>query len=134
MILQNQKKHFQAKKTKSLKSRKIEIFPKGLVSPWFLLKIGHFFILLFQDLQARKMSFTIFQKKKNTFQAIKTKSSNSRKIKIFSRGVISPWFWTKIGHFSIVLFQDLQARKMSFTIFQNEKTPFQAIKTTSSKS
>ena len=30
-------------------------------------------------------------------------------------------------------FQVIQARKMSFTIFSNEKTPFQAIKTRSSK-
>ena len=33
-----------------------------------------------------------------------------------------------------VFFQAIQARKICFTIIQNEKTPFQAIKTTSSKS
>ena len=43
-------------------------------------------------------------------------------------------FWSKIGHFSIFLFQVIQPRKMCFTIFQNEKTPVQAIKTSSSKS
>ena len=43
-------------------------------------------------------------------------------------------FWSKIGHFSISCFQPIQARKMCSTIFQNEKTPFQAIKTASSKS
>ena len=36
--------------------------------------------------------------------------------------------------FLTFLFSAIQARKMSFTIFYNEKTPFQAIKTTSSKS
>ena len=35
--------------------------------------------------------------------------------------------------FLTFLFLAIQARKMSFTIFYNEKTPFQAIKTTSSK-
>ena len=43
-------------------------------------------------------------------------------------------FWSKIGHFSISSLQPIQARKMCSTIFQNEKTPFQAIKTASSKS
>ena len=33
-----------------------------------------------------------------------------------------------------LFFQAIKARKMSFKIFQNEKTPFQAIKTRSSKS
>ena len=89
-----------------------------------------FFHFFFQDLQARKISFltqknvfNIFQNQKKLFQAIKRKSSKSRKIENFFKGV-SPCFWSKIGYFSIFLFQDLQARKMSFTIFQNEKNPF----------
>ena len=67
------------------------------------------------------------------FQAIKTRSSKTRKIEIFLKEV-SPWFWSKIGYFCIFLFQLIQSRKMSFTIFQNEKTPFQPIKRRSSKS
>ena len=35
--------------------------------------------------------------------------------------------------FLTFLFSAIQARRMSFTIFYNEKTPFLAIKTTSSK-
>ena len=75
----------------------------------------------------------IFQHKKTPFQAIKTRSSKSRKIDIFPKGV-KPWFWSKNDHFSNFFFQTIQARKMSFTIFQTEKTPFQAIKTRCSRS
>ena len=118
------------------------------------------------------MCFTILQNEKTPFQAIKTRSSNSRKTKIFnffifkqyrqqkctlryskrkkslprlqrdvqnvekgdfSKGV-SQRFWSKIGQFSILVFQVIQVRKMCLTILQNEKTPFQGIKTRSSKS
>ena len=79
------------------------------------------------------MSFTIFQNEKTPFQAIKTKSSKSRKIDIFVKG-LTHGFGAKMAIFPPFSFQAIQARKMSFTIFQNEKTPFEAIKTISSKS
>ena len=63
------------------------------------------------------MCFTIFQNKKTPFQAIKNRSSISRKIAIFSTS----------------FFQAIQARKTCFTMFQNKRTPFQALKTRSSK-
>ena len=78
------------------------------------------------------MFFTIFQNEKTHFQAIKTASSKSRKIAFSSKGV-NPWFWSKNGHFSNFFFQPIWARKMSFTLLQNEKTYLQAIKTRSSK-
>ena len=71
--------------------------------------------------------------RKNAFQAIKAKSSKSRKIYIFPKG-ITHHFGPKMASFPPFFFQAVQARKMSFTIFQNEKTPFQAIETRSSKS
>ena len=40
----------------------------------------------------------------------------------------------KNGDFSNFFFWSIQARKMCFTIFQSEKTPFQVIKARSSKS
>ena len=79
-----------------------------------------------------KMSLTIFQNKKTLFQAIKTKSSKSKRTDIFPKGLthgLSP----KMPSFPNFFFQAIQARKMSFTIFQNKKKPFQAIKTRSSK-
>ena len=50
------------------------------------------------------------------------KSENSH----FSKGV-NGCFWSKNRHFSKFIFQTIYARKMSFTIFQNEKTPFQGL-------
>ena len=90
-------------------------------------------LFFFKAIQARKKSFTIFQNQKAPFQAIKTQSSKSRKIDIFSKGLTHA-FGPKMAIFPTFFFQAIQARKMSFTIFQNEKTPFQAKKTRSSKS
>ena len=132
MIFQNEKTPFQAIKTRSSKSRKIDIFPKGLTHS-FCLKLAIFPSFIFQAIQDRKMSFTIFQNEKTPFQAIKTTSSKSRKIDIFPKG-LTHGFGPKIAIFFNFFFQAIQARKMPFTIFQNEKTPFQAIKTKGSKS
>ena len=80
------------------------------------------------------MSFTIFQNKTTPFKPIKTGSSKSRKIDIFPKEYVNPWFRSKNGNLSNFSFQAIQAREMSFAIFQNEKTPFQPIKTRSLKS
>ena len=74
------------KNKKFKKSRKWK-FSKG-VSPWFWSKIVNFFLLLFHVKKAGKMRFTIFQKEKTCFYAIKTRSSKSRKIRIFSQGLV----------------------------------------------
>ena len=79
------------------------------------------------------MSFTILQSEKTPFQAIKTTSSKSRKLDIFPEGLTHS-FGPKLAIFLPYFFQAIQARKMLFTIIQSEKTPFQALKTTSSKS
>ena len=170
-IFQNEKTPFQALKTRSSKSQKIDFFSKG-VNPCFWPKNGHFskFFLgiigqenIFYDIPERKNAFlgkknkkfkkskmaifpTYFFRQyrpgkcllrysravKMPFQAIKTRNSKSQKIDIFPKGV-NPCLWSKNGHFSNFFFQALLGRKMSFTIFQNEKTPVQAIKTRSSK-
>ena len=75
----------------------------------------------------------MFQNEKTPVQAIKTTSSKGRKIEIFTKGS-TRGFGRKNGHFSNYFFQAIYARKKCFTIFYNEKTPFYAIKTTSSKS
>ena len=100
------------------------------IKPWFWSKNGPF--SNFQAIQHRKMSLTIFQNEKTPFEAIKTRSSKVEKLKFFHGMVhgIGP----KNGHFSNFFIQIISTRKMSFTIFQNQKTSFQAIKTRSSKS
>ena len=78
-----QKTPFQAIKTRGLKSRNIKMFPKGSVHGFGQKQA--FFLFFFQVIKARKMCFTIFQKEKKPFQAIKTRSSKSRKIEIFPK-------------------------------------------------
>ena len=131
-IFQNEKTPFQPLKTRSLKSRKIDILPNGLTYG-FGPKMAYFPASFFYAIQARKMSFMIFQNEKTPFQAIKTTSPKSRKIDIFPKG-LTHGFDPKMAIFPTFFFQAIQGRKMSFMIFQNEKTPFQAIKTRSSKS
>ena len=92
-----------------------------------------FQLLFFKAIQARKMSFTIFWNEKMPFQAIKTRSAKSGKINIFLKG-LTHRFGPKMAIFPTFFFQPIQATKMSFTIFQNEKMPFHAMKTRSSKS
>ena len=97
-----------------------------------LVKIWPFFQHFFQALLVWKMSFTTFQNEKTPFKALKTRSSNCLKIFIFPKG-LTHGFDPNMSIFPTFFFQAILVRKMTFTIFQNEKTRFQAIKTTSSK-
>ena len=130
-IFQSEKTPFQAIKIGSSNSRKIDIFPKGLTH--VLVQKRPVFNFFFYAIQAMKMSFTIFQSEKTSFQAIKTRHSKSRKLDIFPKG-LTCGFGPKIAIFSTFSFWGIQARKMSFTIFQSEKTSFKAMKIRSSKS
>ena len=82
MICQNEKMPFQGLKTRSSKSRKIDIFPKGLTHG-FGPKMAIFSILFFVGNKGQENVFMIFFNEKTFFQAIKIRSSNSRKIEIF---------------------------------------------------
>ena len=117
-IFYNEKTPFQAIKTRSLKSQKIAIILNELTH-CFCTKMAIFPTLFFQAIQARKTSFTIFQNKKSPFQAIKTRSSNSRKTATFPKG-LTHCFGPKIAIYPTSSFQVKEIRKMSFTIFQNE--------------
>ena len=147
MIFQNKKTLLQAIKTRSSKSPKIDIVPKGLTHGFgpkmaifpkglthgFGPKMAIFPSFFFQAIQARKMRFMIFQNEKWPFQALKTRSSKRRKIDI-SLKRLTHGFGPKMAIFPTFIFQAILARKMSFMILQNEKTLFQARKTKSSKS
>ena len=126
-IFSREKTPFQAIKTRSSKTRKIDIFPKGLTHG-FGPKMTFFSTFFFQAIQGRKMSLTIIYSKNTFFQAIKTRSSKTRNIDIFP---FTHCFGPKIASCPTFFFQAIQAREMSFTIFQSEKTFFQAIKTRS---
>ena len=125
-IFQNEKNTFLGYKKKKFKRSNNSQFSKG-VNPWFWSKNGHFSNFFFLGNIGQKMSFMIFQIEKTPLYAIKTRSPKSPKIDIFPRG-LTHGFGQKMAIFPTFFFQAIQARKMSFMIFQNEKTPFQAIK------
>ena len=141
MIFQNEKTPFQAIKTRSSKSRKIDIFANGLTHG-FCPKLPFFQVFFFANIGQEIVFYHILETK-NAFLAYKNnKFKKLKKLSLFRRGPMgnrrgpegNPWFWSKHGHFSNFYFQPIQARKMSFMIFQNEKTPLKAKKTRSSKS
>ena len=102
-ILQNEKTPFQAIKTRNSKSRKIDIFPKGFTHRFFPKMAQFINCFFFQAIQARNISFTRFQNKNSPFQAIKTRSSKSRKIDIFPKG-FTHGFGTKMDNFPTFFF------------------------------
>ena len=96
-----------------------------------LIQIWPFFQLLFQPIQARKMSFTICQNEKTPFYALKEKVEKVKILKFFQRGqpmvLVQKWqffqlFLGNIGQKNV--FYDILIKKM----------PFQATKTKRSKS
>ena len=109
MIFQNEKTHFQAIKTRCTKSRKIDIFPKRLTHG-FAQKLAIFPSCFFQAIQSSKMCFMIFQNEKTHFQAIKKKSTKSRKIDIFPKG-LTHGFAPKLVIFPSFLFKQYRPEK-----------------------
>ena len=130
-IFQSEKTPFQAITTSSPKSQKVDIFPKGLTHG-FGPKMAIFQVLFLGNVGQENVFYDILEQK-DAFLGYKNKKFKRSKNRHFSRGV-NPWFSSKNGHFFNFYFQAIQARKMSFTIFQIGKKPFQAIITRSSKS
>ena len=98
-----------------------------LVQKW------QFFQLFFlRNIEQDNVFYHIIERK-NSFLGYKNKKFKKSKNLHFSKGV-NPWFWSKNGHFPNFLFYAIQSSKMYSMIFQNEKTPVQAIKTTRLKS
>ena len=186
-IFQNKKTPFKGLKTRSSKSRQIDIFPKGVnqwlcskngyfsncfflgnirqenvfydileqkdaflgyknkkskksknchfwkgVNPWFRSKNCHISNFPFRQYSLGKCLLRYSRTKKKPFQAIKTRSPKSSKNDILGKG-LTHGFGPDMAIFP-TSFQAKQARKMSFIIFQNKQTPFQGLKTKSSKS
>ena len=119
IILQNEKTHFQAIKTRSSKSRKIDIFPKGLTHG-FAQKLAIFLSFFFQAIQARKMCFMIFQNEKTHFQAIKTRSSKRRKIDIFAKGLTHS-FAQKLAIFHVFFQENIGQENVFYDILERKK-------------
>ena len=155
-IFQNEKTPLQAIKTRSSRSRKIDIFPKGLSHGFgpnvamfpaffqakkidiFPKELTHGFCpnmailptFFFHLIQVTKMSFTIFQKVKKAFQAIKTRSLKSRKTDTFPKrlshgfgpnmAIFSTFFFLgNIGYRNV--FYHILDRKNAYLGCKNEK-------------
>ena len=97
------------KKKEVQKVEKMQFFQRGqlmvLVQKW-----PFFQLVFFQAIQARKMCFTIFQNEKTPFQAIKTRSSKSRKIDIFPKGLTHS-FGPKMAIFPTFFFRQYRPGK-----------------------
>ena len=115
--LQNEETNaFLGYKNKKFKSRKIDIFPKGVThgfEPVFQLfffsgNISH--ETVFYDILQRKNAFLRYKKQKSK------KSKNCH----FSKGV-NPWFWSKNGHFSIFFLGNLGQENVFYDILKKKK-------------
>ena len=120
-ILERQNALLGYKNEKSKKSKNWH-FSKG-VDPWFCSKNGHFSNFCFLGNIGQENVFYDILEQKEAFLGYKNKKLKKSKNGHFSIGV-RPWFWSKNGHFSNFFFWAIYARKMSFTIFYSEKTPF----------
>ena len=76
-----------------------------------------------QAIQARKRLCFRYSRTKNARLGYKKRSSKSRKIAIFPKG-LTHGFGPKMTIFPTSFFQAKQASKMSFTIFMNKKNAF----------
>ena len=127
-ILWNEKTPFQAKKTRSSKSRKIEIFLKGLTHA-FDPKIAIFPTFIFWQYKPKKCALRYSRTKKRFFQAKKTRRSKSKENQIFPKeltqgfspkmAIFPPFFF--FGNISQEhVFNDILERKTVFLGYKNK--------------
>ena len=90
-----QKNVFLRYKTRSSKSRTIDIFFKG-VNSWFWSKNGRFSNVCFLGNIGLENVFYDILERKNAFLCFKNKKFRQSKNWHFSKGV-NPWFWSKNG-------------------------------------
>ena len=127
---QNEKTPFQAIKTRSLKSRKIDIFLKGLTHGFGLKMAAYPTFFFFKEYWPGKCRLRFSTSKKTSLQPMKTKSLKSRKTVIFPRGLTHS-FGPKFAIFPTVflgnigqenVFYDIVDRKNAFVTYKNKKS------------
>ena len=109
-------------KNKKFKKSRNCHFSRG-VSPWFWSKIGHFSILFFKGNIGQENVFYDILERKNVFLRYKNKKFKKSKNCHFSKGV-SPWFWSKIGHFSKFFLRQYNRGKRVFRYSRTKKRLF----------
>ena len=102
-IFYNDKTPFYAIKNRSPKSRKIDIFYKGLTHG-FGPKMAIFPNFFFLGIVGQENIVNDILERKNAFLGYKNKKSKKSQNWHFSQGV-NPWFWSKNGHFSNFFFK-----------------------------
>ena len=122
------KKAYLGFKNKMFKTPKSWHFSKG-DKPWFLSKNGHFSKVFFLSNIGKENVFHYILEQKKAFLGYKKKKLKKSKNWNFSK-VVSPWFWSKNGHFSKLfllgnigkenVFKNIQERKNSFLGYKNK--------------
>ena len=115
-------------KTRSSKSRKIDIFPNGLTHR-FGPKMAIFPRFFLGNIGQENVFYYILERKK-AFLGYENKKFKKSKNWHFSKG-LNPWFWSKNGHFSNFFFlgnighenvyYDILKRKTAFWGYKNKK-------------
>ena len=96
-------------------------FSKG-VNPWFWSKNGHFSNFFLGNIGQENVFYDILERK-NAFLGYKNKKFKKSKNWDFCKR-FSPWFWSKIGHFSLFDFRQYKPGKCVLRYFRTKKTPF----------
>ena len=128
-IFYNEKTPFLDLKTRSLKSLKINIFPKGLTHG-FGPKMAIFPTFFLLGNTGKENVFYDILDRKNAFPGYNNKKFKMSKNWYFSKGV-NPWFCLKNGHFSTFfllgnigqenIFYVIVERKNAFLGYKNKK-------------
>ena len=128
-IFQNEKTPSQAIKTRSSKTRKIDIFPNGLTHG-FGPKMAIYPTFLFRQYSIGKCLLRYCRTKKKPFKAIKTRSLKIRKIDILLKG-LTHGFGPKMAIFPTLFFRanigqenvfyDILEGKNAFLGYKNKK-------------
>ena len=116
------KNAFLGSKNKKLKKLKNWDFSKG-VNPWFWSKNGHFSNFFFLGNIGQENVFYDILERKNAFLGYKNSKFKKWKNCDFCKGV-NPWFWSKIGLFSIFFFLGILGEENVFYGILERKNAF----------
>ena len=119
-----------ALKTTRLKSRKIEIFPKGLTHS-FVQKMAIFPCLFLGNIGQENVFYNLLEQK-NAFLAYKNNTFKTSKNWIFPKG-LTHGFGEKMAIFSCLFLGNIGQENVFYNILE-QKNAFLALKTTRSKS
>ena len=115
-----QRNAFLGYKNKKFKSRKIDIFPKGLTHG-FGPKMAIFPTFFFGNIGQENVFYDILEQK-NAFLGYKNNKFKNSKNWHFFKGV-NPWFWSNNGHFSNFFFRQYRPGKwlLRYVFYEKSK-------------